>query len=88
MTNPNVGGDQRTRTTQAPCGSAQTCTTATSYVAGKRVLISCTVSGTIVLNFEDGTTFTPTLPVGVYDWPYALTGFTAGTATATVAILY
>lgn len=51
-------------------------------------MISVTVTGTVVINFSDGTTFTPTFPVGVFVYDIGATGFATGTATATVAILY
>lgn len=80
--------DQRTREFTQPAGSAQLCVSTTVYNPGKYVLVSTTVAGTQVLTMSDGTTCTPSFPIGVVCLPLAITGYTTGTGTATVYIMF
>ena len=67
----------------APGQSASSYTSGTAQAAGRAVFLSVTAAGTITFTFADGTTVSGTFPTGVYEFNWAVTTMTLGTATAT-----
>lgn len=56
--------------------------------AGRAILIDCTVSGNITITFGDASSKVINVQANtLYQFNWAATSFTAGTATATVALL-
>lgn len=51
--------------------------------AGRSIIINCTTAGTATFTFLDGSTLAVTLPVGLIEFDWAVTGVTYGTAVAT-----
>lgn len=85
-----AAGDQRTLRDTSPYGTATAMTVGTVYPAGRAVIISCTVTGNIVVKLADGSTMTLAVPVGLLEFTWASIGIvTSGTtATATYYNLY
>lgn len=86
-------GDQRTLRDTGPAGKAVAMSVGTLYQQGRALLISCTVSGNVVIQLADttGDNITVALPsAGVYEFNWAATKIvTSGTtATATYFNLY
>lgn len=55
--------------------------------AGRQLLINTSAAGTAAVTFLDGSSVTITVPVGLTILPWAVTGISAATATATYASL-
>lgn len=82
-------GDSRTLRDTGPAGDCLAMTSGTSYQQGRAILISCTVAGTVTFTFPTTNTMVVTLPAaGVYEFNFAVTKVTTGTATATYYNLY
>lgn len=86
-------GDQRTLRDTGPAGKATLMSVGSTYQQGRALLISCTVSGNIVVQLADttGDNITVALPsAGVYEFNWAVTQIVSSgtTATATYYNLY
>lgn len=82
-------GDQRTLRDTGPAGSCLSMTSSSTYQQGRAVLINCTTAGTLTFTFSSGSTLAMNLAqAGVYEFNWAITGWAAGTVSATVFNLY
>lgn len=85
----NYAGDQRSLRDSGPASSATAMVSTTAYQQGRAVFIDCTVVGSASFTFADTSTLTFTFPaIGIYEFNWAITSYTAGTATVTVYNLY
>ena len=78
-----AANDQRTRRDTGAASSAVAYTVGVAIpLGGKALLINCTGAGSAVIQFQDGSTVTVNLAVGLYEFNWAVIQIVSSTATA------
>lgn len=88
MAFPQTPDDQRTLRDTGPASNAVLMSVGTTYTQGRAVLINSTVSGVVVIQMENATTVSMTVPAGIYEFNWAVTKIVSSAGTATFYNLY
>lgn len=87
---PNYAGDQVAIRDSAPASAVVAMSSGASAIkSGRAVFIDCTSVGTMTVTLIDTTTIVFTFPaVGIYEFNWAVTGYSLSGGAATVYNLY